>query len=634
MATEFAMAPERPHFRFWPVASLLVVGSLLYRLPLFSQWDRWGRQDWDQFTYRYATARTALLRDHVLPTWNPYSSGGTVLWAHPDSPVPSPWFAIVMLLGAPVGLRVQVAVFMAIGAVGMGAFVRRLGAGPWGWVASGIVFMMSSHFALHVTEGHLEWCVLGMMPWLAWCALRLHEGSHFIFLAALLLASVLTFGAVHIPAIFLPFLSVWLLFESVRRQQIRFYARWAAVVLVALLLSSAKLIPTIAFASANPRQVEAGSRTPLRMLPVIFADPRQVSYYQAVRDRDLEDGHFAKAIKRERGAPFVASMERADLEWRFHEYGCYIGVAGLILATAGLFASMRRHWPLYAAGFLAGVVALGASSPIDLWAALQRLPLYDQFRVPSRFLGAVLFVLAVAAAFGPVGLAKAMPASWVRVRTHVVIVLVVLLYGELTAMGWRLFGDIFVVPPVTITSVTGGAFVQRFGPSQGPYFYPEVMTSNMYSCLLSNSGSLDAYENLTLPAGDVTTFGDSQYRGEAYLEEGRGHVTMADWRMSRVVVNVAATASDVIVLNQNYADGWKVRRWTRDGQIDKLPAVPNERGLISAPVDQRHASVEFSYLPTSVVIGGWISISSLAACVAALLFLRPAARLNAGVPRT
>jgi hypothetical protein len=70
----------------------------------------------------------------VLPTWNPYAEGGTVLLAHPHSPVLSSWYAIVLLFGAPIG---------------------------------GIMFMMSAHFALHIAEGHLEWCVLGLMPWVA-----------------------------------------------------------------------------------------------------------------------------------------------------------------------------------------------------------------------------------------------------------------------------------------------------------------------------------------------------------------------------------------------------------------------------------------------------------------------------------
>ena len=62
----------------------LIIASLLYCPLLFSNPDRYGRNDWDQFSFRYETPRQALLRDHQLPLWNPYVNGGTVLLADPE----------------------------------------------------------------------------------------------------------------------------------------------------------------------------------------------------------------------------------------------------------------------------------------------------------------------------------------------------------------------------------------------------------------------------------------------------------------------------------------------------------------------------------------------------------------------
>ncbi len=109
------------------IALVLAAASTLFCLPLFGNLDRWGRQDWDQFTFRYETPRLALLRDHALPTWNPYASGGTALLAHPNSPALSPLYLLVLAIGAPLGLRVQVLVSMAVGAIGLAALARRLG---------------------------------------------------------------------------------------------------------------------------------------------------------------------------------------------------------------------------------------------------------------------------------------------------------------------------------------------------------------------------------------------------------------------------------------------------------------------------------------------------------------------------
>jgi hypothetical protein len=444
---------------------LLVAASVLYCLPLFDRLDLWGRQDWDQFTYRYETPRVALLRDGVLPTWNPYSSGGTVLLAHPDSPVLSPWYGLVLALGAPLGLRVQVALFMAIGAVGMALFLRRLTLGRTACAVGGIVFMMNSHFALQIAEGHLEWCVLGLMPWLGICLLRMQQEFRFVFVGGLLLASVLTFGAVHIPAVYLPFFSLWMLFEAIRSRRIRPLLRWSAVVLVAALVSAAKLLPTVEFSSKYPRAPRSQPGwTSLELLPVMFADPRQVSYYKARRDQPLPDGHFAKSMDSVQAAPYLRFMDAANMEWKFHEYGTYIGLAGLPLALLGAARSWRRRWPLFTAGAICFVAVLGATSPIDLWAALQHLPLYEQFRVPSRFLAAVLFVLAVAAA-GGIDIALA-AVRGERRRLLASAILFLALYGELLVQGWRLFGDIFVVPPRDIPPAV--VFQQRFGSGEGP----------------------------------------------------------------------------------------------------------------------------------------------------------------------
>jgi len=60
------------------VAASVVYGSCLFT-DLFGGQQHWGRGDWDQFTFRFATPRTAMLRDGQLPFWNPYDNGGNEL---------------------------------------------------------------------------------------------------------------------------------------------------------------------------------------------------------------------------------------------------------------------------------------------------------------------------------------------------------------------------------------------------------------------------------------------------------------------------------------------------------------------------------------------------------------------------
>ena len=587
---------------FWRSAALLIVASAVYCAPLFANLDKGGRQDWDQFSFRYETPRLAILRDHVLPTWNPYAEGGTVLLAHPDSPVLSPWYLIVLLFGTPVGLRVQVAVFMALGAVGMAAFLARLGATRSGGIVGGIVFMMSSHFALHMAEGHVEWCVLGVMPWLAWCLPRMRGTYQWIAPAALLLASVLTFGAVYVPAVYLPFLSLWIALVSLRDRSWRPLAGWVAVVFVALLLSSAKLLPTVAFSRQYPRtvaQTEQGSSR--RFLLAGFFDPRQASLYHAFRERQEQ-----AVIATNAGdvIPPSAAAGEALQGWSIHEYGCYVGIVGIALAALGALFAMRRMWPLYLSGVFAGVTALGFISPVDLWSALGQLPLYGQLNVPTRFLAAVVFVVAVAAAFGLDSVIEVLRKRRPGWQSTVTGVLIAVLYAELLVMGWSLFGDVFTVKAAGVVPYSSFAHRRPHGLDG----HPEIPTTRlMYAHLLSNSGTLNAYENLAVTRGHIREADDPGYKGEAYLASGRGTATIVKWTMTSVTVRVATEGPDELVLNQNFDNGWRVRRHGASDQGEAVAAYRNADGLIAATVGPEDAEVELFYLPQAFVIGSWIS---------------------------
>ena len=617
---------------FWRTAALLVAASTLYCAPLFLRLDHWGREDWDQFTFRYDTPRVALLRDHVLPTWNPYSNGGTVLLAHPDSPVASPWYLIVLALGAPVGLRVQVLVFMAAGAVGMAALLARLGTSRLASIAGGLVFMMSSHFALHITEGHLEWCVLGLMPWLAICLMRLEESLRYTILAALLLASVVTFGAVYIPAVYLPFFSVWIGLQAARERDWARVVHWANVVVLAAALASVKLLPMVQFTRDWPRDVPPGAGTPPRLLATGLFDPRQARLYQVSRDRDLADGHFAKVVDGARAAPMLGRLEALGAKEGFHEYSCYVGVAGVLLALLGLLRTGREQWPIYGAGASALLVVFGSSLPVDLWSAMHHLPFYGQLQVPSRFLAAVVFVLAIATAFGLDSAVRMLTRSAgprQRVAGTAGAIIVLVLFAELGALGWTLFQDIFVVPPLALEA--HDTFAQRFTERS---LVPRVMSSTMHPYLISNSGTLDAYENLSVARGNVHVTGDAAYRGEAYLESSGEPVRILRWTMSAFGVEVVAAAPDRLVINQNFYRGWQARRRGPQGVEDLIEAESTDDGLIAVPVDSEHTEIEVFYVPNDLLAGASLSGISLAMCLAGLWFTRRRSlTLTPGAPR-
>jgi hypothetical protein len=393
--------------------------------------------------------------------------------------------------------------------------------------------------------------------------------------------------------------------------------QWANAVALAALLASVKLLPTVEFTGTWPRQVEVEQRSPPAQVIAGLFDPRQATLYKARRDRDLSDAHPAKAMSAAETASVLGYVDRRDWVMGFHEYGAHIGLLGIILAAWGAWAAPRDVRPLFAAGVVAGIVVFGASAPVDLWRAIRHLPLYTQLQVPSRFLAAVVFVLAVAAAFGMDALGRALRSATPRWSTTAQALAMAVVYVELTSIAWSVFRDVFVVTPVPVARHDD--FAQRFA---APSLQPDVMTSTMLAYMRANSGTLQGYENLSVGPGRVSSPSDDMYRGEVYLARGRGRAEMRHWTMSRVTVDVTATEREQVVLNQNYDRGWQARRRDGSGALDVVAATRTADGLIAVPVDQAHTQVELFYAPPGFVKGAWVSGVTLLLCSGVLWFTR------------
>jgi hypothetical protein len=892
--------------RSWSLYGLLVLASVVYGAPLFFGLGQWGRGDWDQFSFRYETPRRALLGYGELPLWNPYVNGGNVLLAHPHCPALSPWYLPTLLLGAPLGLRFSVVLFVALGATGMAALLKRWGVSPGGCFTGGVLLMMSTHFALHLSEGHLEWCVLGLMPWVLLCLVRAEHDWRFAIFGALLFASALLYGSIYVVAVFVPVFVLWAVLEGIRTSSWRIAAGCAAVIGLTCLLCAVVLLPRIEFLRANPRRTRQDEQVSLAALGRMLLDPRQAELFRQTRDvrnppdaeldrllparsssspkpydtlkwhrlevelttnsdwtdvrfenfpyrlfpgglgaeqktaaqlnalpqttewlaiqnPDLEkskqtvratlyvrlpdegdlqflvtrgntgatrlvvthgkeplldvihslmepgdltnartftiprykilgrqapdqrrpagpwyrveatlrttaawcdlqvvnspyvfqikgwknrrqteirpsmsalatgspspgkaeaeleatlyfqcpeeenlrvailqgpEGTSTLNLRTPEGDPIAAQRsettapsgektfeyllpqevlakqlqpEPMPLRWRLNqwgmwrdwqEYGCYLTWVGLAMAVLGLVVSLRRQWPLILTGLLAGLVVLGAALPLNLWVLWKQLPLYGSLQVPSRFLVAVVFVIAVCGGYGVDRLGAWSQRLGGRWLGRIVVGGVGLaVYTELAVLGWNLFSDVFVCQPRKVPHYT--EFAQRY-PDDDAIRYPS-MYSAVYPYLLGNSGVLQGYENIAVERGKIRLSSDPDYRGEAYLEGSHGTAEIAEWSMSRVKVHLDVKAPDRLVLNQNYFLGWKaIRRWA-GGTVESVPSPPDEEtlhspdGLVWIGVQPGVDEVEFYYLPDSFVRGAVVSGATLLACVVLLL---------------
>lgn len=567
--------------------ALLSAAALLYALPLFKNPSYWGKPDWDQFTFWNAVPRETLLRHGQFPLWNPFSDGGNVMLALPHSSFLSPLYLGVLLFGPVLGLKVQWAACLLLGLLGMHALSRRLGMGRLSSHLPPLVFMLSSLYSLHLREGHVEWTVMGLMPWAYLSSLKAREDPRFLVATAAVLSLMIYSGGVYVFAMTAAFLTLHASLLSWRERRAAPALGLAGALVLAFLLSAPKVLPMLELLRDSPRPTKDAGRLEAVLLPKLLLLRDQNGLYE---DRSALPGRLGMDWDRE----------------GWHEFGVYVGLAPLALALLGLSRRGREHWALAWTGAACLWISMGRTAWfVDLWALLHRLPVYRSLQVPSRFLACVLFCLALFAGLGLSELERAAGAPWRR-RLAAVLLLTVLL--DLLAVTRPIVAGAFPIPP--LPAVRAAEFRQDGSGFEA--LRAAGSNSAMYPALLANRGVIDAYSIVSVPRGAVKDARDPGYRGEAYLAGAGGRARLVRFSPNEVVVAVEADREDVLVLNQNHHRGWRVEA---DGR--RSPALSRD-GLLAAPVRSGARTVVFRYRPGSLLAGLLLFAAGLGASAAAL----------------
>ena len=106
-------------------AALLL--AVYYALPFLLKLTWWGVRDWDLFLTIAAAPAGSILDYGQFPFWNPYLSGGNILFHHPEVAVLTPFFLFYLLFGAVIGLKLQVLMAYFLGFWGSMRLGRTLG---------------------------------------------------------------------------------------------------------------------------------------------------------------------------------------------------------------------------------------------------------------------------------------------------------------------------------------------------------------------------------------------------------------------------------------------------------------------------------------------------------------------------
>ncbi|MBK8031949.1 MAG: YfhO family protein [Chloroflexi bacterium] len=413
-----------------PLILLALTLLILYFPLLRGEVFYWGLPTLQFYPWRHLAAE--LLRDGILPLWNPYNGAGAPLLANYQSALlyPPSWISFVLPLEWTMSLTAVVHLWIA--GWGMWRLTGRLGASDLGRGVSMFAFALTNYLVARLfTFPIIE--AAAWLPWIAWAALGVLTTGKRRQVVWLALFAALQLLAGHAQTTWYSFALVglfsvwWTVFtpsdptpdpspnsgrgagdpldavadpqagkivgtrhaSSSRTMQTKWLRLFAVILALALGagVAAIQLAPTAELLGQSQRGdgVEADfamnfSYAPARTLnflsPTIFGTPADGSYF-------TQGAYFEDAV--------------------------YIGLIPLISAFAAVVAWLRRRKagiPVYqtvpfwliivVVGF---VFALGANTPIFPF-LYRNIPTFDMFQAPVRWHLWTVFGLSVLAGIG------------------------------------------------------------------------------------------------------------------------------------------------------------------------------------------------------------------------------------------
>ena len=569
------------------MAAAYLATSVYFTFPLLASGARLGVSDWDAILFHHASVMKSVYEYGQWPFWNPWFCGGNVLWQNPQVALLTPVYVFALALPLATAMKLNILLHYLVGFAGMHLLLTRV----FKLTFLPAIFFLAATFTLaggaafHLVVGHatflpyfyLPWILLGFLSALATGALRYAVG------AGALLALSIYAGGIHVTFMAAVGLGCFSLISALLGRDWRPLAMLSIAGLFALLFAAPKLVPIARFV-ANPALVDiryfppGPDRVSAEMLQHAFTDADQ---YPRLRF----DGQL----------------------YGWHEYGNYLGPLGLLIIAAA-FAWIAIDRPLQASNRLGVSLALttavlfalmlGDGGPYAPYVLLHRLPVFSQFRLPSRYtLVFTWFAVAMVAwAFGAIAVERSDTA---RMRRFVAIVLIVAVGGLAYWSRRHIVGSFPLAPlntPFRLLARPGPPAVDSETDGFGP-------NSPMLRAMMDrNQGVLKCNEPLQLP-------GAVQAGGPPLLEEGDAQISDVAFTPNRIRFGVVSRAGGRVILNQRYVAGW--RSSVGAFEIDPLTQL----AAIRVPPGTA-AKVELSFVPRGLISGSILLLIGLMASAA------------------
>ena len=161
---------QQPRRARWPVAVVAAV-AVAYAVPMFLQplgiqgADPYRNNDWLSILALARWLHVALHDFGQFPLWCTHLGGGYPTVQHPSDLSLTPLALPVVLFGEVVGIKIDLAVLVFLGGLGMLLLAREsLGLGPWGATFSAVAFQASGWLPSMMLVGFFNLAVYQLIP--------------------------------------------------------------------------------------------------------------------------------------------------------------------------------------------------------------------------------------------------------------------------------------------------------------------------------------------------------------------------------------------------------------------------------------------------------------------------------------
>jgi hypothetical protein len=538
------MRPRLPAFLLEALAALACAAAVL-AVPLY--YRHWiAGNDWHYFDSLSMVVRSAVLSYGTFPLHNPWVCGGVDIAANPQSRVLSPLTLLDLALTPHASNLTTLLLSAAAGFASMSALLRHLGHLRWIAWLGGFLFAGSSWFALHWSEGHIRFGPAALLPLVCLAMLRLGERRMQLVLATL---------------------GCWFMLEG------GIYT-FVYALYVALAMTAAGLVPwRAALATLRAAPMHALLLT-ISSAAVLASKVVPIVMIHITRARKIEDEVLFSYLPRIFFWPKQTRHQTlTGLEYGFHEYGMYLGVAAVACVLWALrdAPTRRRLRPWLVITLLFLWAATNLLAPLSPWSLLQHIPLLRNAHGPSRMF--VLFhigwIVLLAAAVARLQTRRA----WAAAALAAFLALETLAVSTTTWRAAYAWGKPKIRADITAPLITGGTWRRTIKDADEPSHYGKGL------------GSFLCYEPIQ-PQRHAFFEGQPMYRGEIHARSGKGTPTLESVTPGRVALRYEGRPPANLEVNLNSLGGWAVE----SGAAEILPDRPRigVRVTAAGPVTVRY----------------------------------------------